>query len=148
MLNIFAHIVTSFVGTVAFSIIFNVPYKYYIWCGLTGMSGWLVYCIIYTENSVAIATFFAAVVVVLMSRVLAVYQRCPITIFLVAGIFPLIPGASVYYTAYYLVIGELSNAAHRGMLAVNIALAIVLAIVFAISIPKHWFNIKSIKLWK
>lgn len=148
MKYVLAHILASFIGTVGFSVLFSVPKKYYAWCGVTGMAGWLVYCIILPESSATTATFFGAMVVVMMSRTLAVYQKCPITIFLVAGVFPLLPGASVYYTAYYLVVGELTNAAHRGLLAIKIAFAIVLAIVFAVSIPKKWFRWNNIRLWK
>ena len=75
-----------------------------------------------------------------MSRILAVWKKCPITVFLVSGIFPLIPGASVYYTVYNMVQGNLAEAADRGIGAVKVAFAIVLGIIFVVSIPKQWFK--------
>lgn len=143
MIELLLHIIMSFVGTVGFSILYNVDKKYYLWCGLTGTAGWLVYCVVYQENTMTVATFVGAMVVVFLSRILAVYQRCPITIFLASGIFPLIPGSSVYYTAFYLVMNDLSSAAEKGLLAAKVAFAIVLAIVFVVSIPKEWFNVKQ-----
>ncbi len=143
MIHLIAHIVTSFVGTVGFSAMFNVDKRYYLSCGLTGTAGWLVYKMLYGAYSMPMATFFGVVVVTLLSRILAVYKKCPITIFLASGIFPLYPGATVYYTAFYLVMDDLMQALDKGILAIKIAFAIVLAIVFVVSIPKEWFMIKD-----
>lgn len=145
IIELIAHSVTSFVGTVGFSALYNVDKKYYISCGLTGTAGWLIYKMLYGTYSMAIATFFGVIVVTLLSRILAVYKKCPITIFLASGIFPLYPGATVYYTAFYLVTDDLVKALDKGILAVKVAFAIVLAIVFVVSIPKEWFRFKIIK---
>ena len=109
------------------------------------MAGWL--CYLASENiaSIATSTFLGTVLVVLMSRMLAVWMKCPITVFLVPGIFPLIPGAGVYYTVYNLVQGSLREAAVRGIEALKIAFAIVLGIVFIVTIPKQWF---SLSYWR
>lgn len=128
------------IGTVGFAVLFNVPKQYYFWAGTTGGLGWLMYCWIYSVfESATIATFVGTVLVVLLSRVLAVYMRCPITIFLISGVFPLIPGSAVYYTAYYIVTNELTEAAIKGVMALKLAFAIALGIVFVVSIPKQWF---------
>ena len=71
---------------------------------------------------------------------LTVRMKCPITIFLVSGIIPLVPGAGVYYTAYYLVMNQLSMAAQKGMESIKIAFGIVLGIAFIISIPREAFQ--------
>lgn len=139
------NIVCSFLGTLAFSILFNVPKKYYMYCGLTGMAGWLVYCAAEPFASATVAAFFGTLVVVLLSRIFAVWRKCPITVFLISGIFPLVPGASVYYTAYYLVTGELRMAAIKGLDSVKIAFAIVFGIACVFSIPKQWFQVSH---WK
>lgn len=139
------NIICSFFGTVAFSVLFNVPKRFYIWCGLTGAAGWLCYCATVNYTSTTVATFLGALLVVLMSRILAVWQKCPITVFLVAGIFPLIPGAGVYYTAYYLVTDSLRLASLKGIESVKIAFAIVLGIVFIVSIPREVFQVQY---WK
>ena len=59
---------------------------------------------------------------------------------MIPGIFPLIPGASVYYMAYDLVIGETREAGQSGFLAIKIAFGIVLGIVSAVSIPREVFG--------
>ena len=93
-----ANMLCSFWGTVAFSILFNVHKRFYFCCGLTGMAGWLCYCALAPLGSAPMACFAGTIVVVLLSRIFAVWKKCPITVFLVSGIFPLVPGAGVYYT--------------------------------------------------
>lgn len=135
-----ANLICSFLGTICFSVLFNVPKKYYFGCGITGMLGWLCYCLLNAPASSTVATFVGTLLVVLLARVLAVWLKCPITIFLVPGIFPLLPGASVYYTAYYLVTDSLSQAATIGLEALKLAFAIVIAIVFVFSVPRELFQ--------
>lgn len=93
-------------------------------------------------TTVALASFVGTLAVVLISRILTVRKKCPITIFLVSGIIPLVPGAGIYYTAYYLVTGQMSLAAVKGLEAVKIAFAIVLGIIFVVSIPRDVFQIR------
>lgn len=143
--NMLLNMICSFGGTIAFSVLYNVPMRYYGWCGTTGMVGWMVYYFLKMDIRVGFAAFIATLVIVLISRVLAVYQKCPITIFLVSGVFPIIPGASIYYTVYYIVNDKLSMAADMGMVALEIAFAIVLGIAFMVSVPKRWFVWEYIK---
>ncbi len=67
-----------------------------------------VYC------SVAVASFIGTVCTVLVARMLTVRLKCPITIFLISGIITLVPGAGIYFTAYYLVTNQLAMAAVKG----------------------------------
>ena len=132
-------IVESFLATLAYAILFNVPKQYYTACGITGMAGWLLYLAMCQVTTVA---FVGTLAVVLISRIFTVRKKCPITIFLVSGIIPLVPGAGIYYTAYYLVTGQMSLAAVKGLEAVKIAFAIVLGIIFVVSIPRDAFQIR------
>lgn len=135
-------IVESFLATLAYAVLFNVPKQYYTTCGITGMAGWLLYLAMCQVTTVALASFVGTLVVVLISRIFTVRKKCPITIFLVSGIIPLVPGAGIYYTAYYLVTGQMSLAAVKGLEAVKIAFAIVLGIIFVVSIPRDTFQIR------
>ncbi len=102
--------ICAFIGTIAFSHLFNVHKKHYLLCGLVGAVGYLCYYLLDMRVAASFATFVATMVVVLFSRILTVIRRCPITIFLISGIFPLVPGASVYNTAYYFVMNNLDEA--------------------------------------
>lgn len=95
--------------------------------------------------SEAVVVFLATVLVILMSRFFAVRERCPVTIFLICGILPLVPGAGIYWTCYYLVTGQLDEASTRGFSALKAAVAIVLGIVFVFEIPQRFFKGKAVR---
>lgn len=135
-----ANVVCSYLGTIAFAIMFHVPKRFYISCGTIGTIGWLVYCGVVPSTSAAVASFFGTLVAVLISRALAVRMKCPVTMFMIPGIFPLIPGASVYYMAYDLVMGDMGTAGQSGFLALKIAFGIALGIVISVSIPREVFR--------
>ena len=135
-------------GSLAFAILYNVPRKFYLCAAFTGMAGWFCYYLIVPFTDTAVASFFGAVGVVLVSRIFAVWKKCPITVFLISGIFPLVPGAGVYYTMYYLVSNELTLAAIKGLESLKIAFGIVLGIVFIVTIPKGSLFKLAKKMWR
>ncbi len=139
-IRFFANILCAFVGTITFSTLFNVPKKHYVSCGVVGTLGWIVCDLVSRIANPPFAAFLGATVVVFTSRMLTVRKKCPITVFLIPGIFPLIPGARVYYTVYYLVTEELGLAAQSGMDAIKIAFGIVIGIVFIVAIPRQVFQ--------
>ena len=141
-------ILAAGIGTVAFGALFGVPSKDYPYCGLIGASGWAVYVFLWMRTgfwSEAVVVFLATVLVILMSRFFAVRERCPVTIFLICGILPLVPGAGIYWTCYYLVTGQLDEASTRGFSALKAAVAIVLGIVFVFEIPQRFFKGKAVR---
>ena len=142
---LFENIAVPFLATTAYAILFNVPKKYYLSCGVMGMIGWLIYLAAHRKLSATLATFFATLIVVFISRLLTVRMKCPITIFLLFGIVPLIPGSVVYYTVYYLVTNQMGLAAVKGLEAVKISFAIVLGIIFIVGIPREVFQRRLFK---
>ncbi|MDD3174019.1 MAG: threonine/serine exporter family protein [Herbinix sp.] len=133
---------SAFLGTIAFSILFNVRTRYFISCGITGTFGWFVYLLAYHLSSgKMISNFLAAVIVISLSRIFAVIKHCPITIFLIPGIFPLVPGAGIYYTAYELTQCNFDRALNYGIDTFQTAVAIALAISIVISLPSKVFKI-------
>ena len=135
-------VLAAVIGTVAFSVLYSVPREYYPYCGFIGGGGWLVYCLFIPHASAPEATFIAAILVVLLSRICAVWERCPVTIFLISGIFPLVPGGGVYWAAYYIVTAQMDLAAKTGFMALKVAVAVVLGIVIVFQIPQSAFKMK------
>lgn len=135
-------VIAAVTGTVGFSVLYSVPRAYYPYCGFIGGAGWFLYCLLVPNCSPPEATLLAAILVVLLSRLFAVKERCPVTIFLISGMFPLVPGGGIYWTAYYIVTGEMELAAEKGFTAVKVAVAIVLAIVFVFQLPQKLFQVR------
>lgn len=134
-------LIAAAIGTVAFALLFGVPTAYYLTCGAIGAAGWLMYRLMLSIHMGAtFAVFFAAVVVVLLSRFAAVWRKCPATVFLITGIFPLVPGAKVYWAAYYLVTNQIAEFQESGFAAIKIMVAIVLGIIFVFELPHRMFQ--------
>ena len=129
--GMFVQLLAAYVGTMAFAVLFGVPRKYYLDSGLCGMLGWLLYLILmnYTELSVANVVFFATVLVTFTAMVLAIVRKCPITVYLICGIFPLVPGAGIFWTTYNVVSEQLGAALHTGVTALKVTVAIAFGII-------------------
>ena len=137
-------LISAAVGTMAFSLLFGVPKKYYVHCGGIGAAGWFLYKIMLQNIGLSVtgSVFFATVLVVLLSRYAAVFEKCPATVFMITGIFPLVPGAQIYWATYYLVTDNLYKAFDSGFLALKIMVSIVLGIVVVFERPYKFFKMK------
>ncbi|MBS6864298.1 MAG: threonine/serine exporter family protein [Ruthenibacterium sp.] len=132
----------SFAAVMAFAILFHAPRREWVPCGLTGMVGWVVYWLAVQGGiSVVAASFCGTLGLALLSRVLAVVRRCPVTVFLTGGIFPLVPGAGIYYTVYAFITGDNAAAVFKGVETLKIAGVIALGIVLVLALPKGVFRV-------
>lgn len=145
LIHLFLQTLAAAAGTVSFSVLFGVPVTYYRHCALIGGAGWFLYLLIVPASTAAVATFAATVLVILMSRWFAVRKQCPVTIFLISGIIPLVPGAGIYWASFYAVTGNMYKAFHTGLAALKVAIAIVLGIVFVFELPQKLFTIGTRK---
>ena len=128
-------------ATLSFAILFNAPRKEYFWCSITGASGWIAYLfLMQTHISPAIATIGATLILTILSRVLSVARRNPVTVFLIPGIFPLVPGAGIYYTSYYFIMNQRDLFFSKGVETISIAGAIALGIFLGFSMPQIWLQ--------
>lgn len=126
-------------GTISFCIFFRVPAKYFPTCGLIGAVSWIIYLAVNTRSAITGgAVFCAALTVVLLSRFFSVRRRCPVTIFLIAGIFPLVPGAGIYNTVYAAMTGDTSLAVTNFLAAFKAAFAIAIAVSIGVMIPTRY----------
>lgn len=121
----------ALIGTSAFAVLFGAPRRNYLDCGLCGAIGWLVYLALvrWASASPVEATLFATMMVVCASYWFAYNRGCPVIVFLICGIFPLVPGAGVFWTSYNIVSDQLSAALSSGFLAVKLTFAIVFGII-------------------
>ena len=126
-------------GTLSFAILFACPRRTLPYCGLVGAVGWLVYEIAELFGMEAFAASLLAVIpLTILTRVFAITQKTPVTVFLLTGIFPLVPGAGIYYTAYYFIQNENALALAKGIstFKIAVALAIGISLVLCVPLPK------------
>ena len=148
LLNWLFQTAVAFVSTIAFAIIFHTPRREYLDCGNTGGGGCMgsEMCIrdscMYANLGVVAASFFATVALAWFSRVFAFCRKTPVTVFLITGIFPLVPGAGIYYTGYHLFMSDNSQALLKGLETIKIAVAIALGIGIVLSLPAFFFTLR------
>ena len=133
--------VIAMLATISFAVLFTAPKREVVYCGLTGALGWIVYYVM-TENGInlVLASMVATFCLTVLARCFAVVRKTPVTVYLLSGIFPLVPGAGIYYTAYYLFIGNNEMSGFKGLETLEIAGAIVFGIIFGFGIPQRWFH--------
>ena len=125
-------------GTLSFAILFACPRRTLPYCALVGAAGWFIYelAVLYGADAAA-ASLIAVIPLTLVSRLFAILLKTPVTVFLLTGIFPLVPGAGIY-TAYYFIQGEnaLSLANGISTFKVAVTLAVGIALVLGLPMPK------------
>ncbi len=133
--------VVAIFATIGFAVLFGAPKKETVLCGITGAIGWIIYeAMIVQDINGLLATGVAAFVLTFVVRCLAVCRRMPATVYLLPGIFPLVPGSQLYYTAYYLFLGSRDEFVSHGILTFELAGAIVFGIILGMALPQMIFG--------
>lgn len=136
----------AFLATIAFAAIFHTPRKEYLWAGLTGGAGWLIYLVtLHFGGGIVAASFLATVTLTWLSRIFSFARKTPATVYLICGIFPLVPGAGIYYTGYYFFMSDNARALSKGLETIKIAIAIALGIGIVMSLPRFFFTLRRQK---
>lgn len=132
-------IVSAFISTIGFSIVFHIQKKHLLICGTVGALGWAIYLLLERMGaSTVLASFVAALVVTQASYFLSKGRKTPITVFLIAGIIPLVPGLGLYRTMFAILESNYSSAIEYATLTFEIAGVIAGAIVIISLLPLLW----------
>ena len=127
------------VGCLGFAIQFNIHGPGGLLCTLGGVLSWATYLlVIYLGGSDLSGYLWAAIVSSVYSEVMARIRKYPAISYLVVSIFPLIPGASVYYTMTHAVSGDMTRFAETGMHTIGIAGAIAVGILLVSTAFRIW----------
>lgn len=123
-------------GTWSFSVLFACPKRLLPYGALVGGGGWLVYelAVLLGADS-TLASLLAVIPLTLLTRIFSIFCKAPVTVFLLPGIFPLVPGAGIYYTAYYFLRDDRTLFLNKGVETLKIALALALGIALVCSLP-------------
>lgn len=131
--------ISAFIATIGFSIFFHVPRKDLLLCGSIGALGWLVYLLsLDFGTSAIVANFLAALIVSESATLLAKYRKMPVTILLIPGVIPLVPGAAMYQTMYSLLTEDYIDALGYASYAFQASAVIAGAITITTMLPRLW----------
>ena len=106
----------SLVGCVGFAILFNVHGWGLPLCAVGGGFTWAVYLVAFDiTGNLFVANFWATAFAAAYAEIMARIRKYPATSYLVVSLFPLLPGAGIYYTMGYALEGSISMAVHKGL---------------------------------
>lgn len=123
-------VLAAFIAALTFSVFFNVSPRESVYSGLVGGLGWLIYLITFQQiQDVIYSSFIAALVISIVSHFLARIRKNPVTIYQIGGMFPIVPGAGMYKTLYYIVYEDYTTANYYLFETLQIAGGIAVAMV-------------------
>lgn len=139
-----AQCVFAFIGCVGFAILFNIHGPGGLLCALGGFLSWAVYCISMELGSTDIVAYFwSALFASVYSEIMARIRKYPAISYLVVSIFPMIPGAGVYYTMNHAVRGDMELFADKGMHTAAIAGIIAVGILLGSTVFRMYSDWKN-----
>ena len=89
--------------------------------------------------------FFSAVAAAVYSEIMARIRKYPAISYLVVAIFPLIPGAGIYYSTNHLVRGDMSAFSDKSLQTIGIAGVIAVGILMVSTVVRLWSERKQNK---
>ena len=129
MEQVLMQLAAALAGSAGFALLFNARGEKLIWASLGGLLSWGVYLLCGQFYASDPARYFAAALVLTVyAEIMARLHKAPVTVFLVAGTIPLIPGGSLYDTMTYAVAACWPEALHTGLATLLLAIAIAAGI--------------------
>lgn len=129
MIDLILAVFGSFIAIIGFAVLVETPRKYVLQAGIAGACGGGVYFFSTRCGlDVVMSSFLSALAISLLAHILARVFKAPVTVFLIAGILPTVPGAGMYRTVYYIIADDRTHAAYYLVQTLEIAGVIALAI--------------------
>ena len=137
--SILAQALPCALSCLAFAVLFNIHGAGSMLCVLGGVITWSVYCLVLELGGDDLSAYFwASLIASLYSEIMARVRKYPAISYLVVSIFPLIPGAGVYYTMSHAVQGNMDLFASQGMHTAAIAGVIAVSILLVSTGFRLW----------
>ena len=113
-------------------------------CALGGMITWAAYLIaVMLGCDVLGANFWATIVAAIYSEVMARIRKYPAITYLVVSLFPLLPGAGIYYTTAAILQKNTELAYAKGSETAGIAGVMAVGILLVSTIVKLYYTLKN-----
>lgn len=138
--------IATFIACAGFAIIFNIHGFGIAICAFGGVLTWAVYCLSgYLGCDIYASYFFATLIAALYSEIMARVRKYPAISYLVVAIFPLIPGAGVYYATSYLLQNDRGAFVQKALQTICIAGVIAVGILMVSTLVRLWSSWKTRK---
>jgi uncharacterized membrane protein YjjB (DUF3815 family) len=130
-----------FLGCIGFSIYFNIHGFGVLLCAIGGVLTFTAYLVALEMGVGTIyANLLGGIVASVYAELMARLRHFPAISYLVVSLFPLLPGAGIYYTMAYAVRNEMTSFAAKGYQTAAIAGALALGILLVSTAFRIWSN--------
>ena len=141
-----AQCAVCFIGCIGFSVLFNIHGPGGILCAIGGVLAWATYCLVcHCTNNDLLGNFAAAVVAAAYAEIMARVRKYPAISYLVVSIFPLLPGAGIYYTINAFVQGDMDQFTVIGSHTIAIAGVLAVGILIVSTAVRSWTQLRRRK---
>lgn len=114
--------IATFIACAGFAVLFNIHGFGIAICAFGGMITWIVYCVAnYLGLDMYVTYFVATITAAIYAELMARIRKYPAISYLVVGIFPLIPGAGIYYATNSLLRGNREAFVQKALDTIGIA---------------------------
>ncbi|MBP2100056.1 threonine/serine exporter family protein [Enterococcus rivorum] len=112
-MEFFIHFLFSYLSTVTFGVVTNVPRRVLNACGITGGIGWMIFWLTKNlESGQVFANFLGSVGIGLMSIYFSRKKKMPMIIFNIPSLVPLVPGGPAYQAVRSFVLGDYTTGSY------------------------------------
>ncbi len=139
-------VISALLATVFIAILFQVRKEHVLLTAIGGGLGSLVNeAALSLGVNALVAVFLASLSLALYSEIMARLRKTTVTTFLISALFPLVPGAGMYYTMLAIVHNELDSALTTGISTLSTAALMALGILFVSTLSRLMFRTHSLK---
>jgi len=134
----------ALLACVGFSLLYNIHGKNILVASMCGMVAWAVYLLADMQtDSLCIPFFISGISIALYSEIAAYICKAPVTVYLIPGIIPLVPGLTIFRTMESCLTGDIMNFAIGCINTLKIGGAIAIGLILISSIFRLLRSIKA-----
>lgn len=129
----------AIIGCSGFTLLYNIHGKGTVLCVIGGGLTWAIYGItVMSGHTEIVGSFIATLFAAAYAEIMARLRKFPAISYLIISIFPLLPGAGIYYTTNHLIQGDMTAFADCGTNTIAIAGTIAVGILTISTLFRLW----------
>ncbi|RVU70919.1 MULTISPECIES: threonine/serine exporter family protein [Lactobacillus] len=143
-LEIIINIAFSYIASVGFALTINVPHRALNLAGISGIVGWMVYWFAARAGmGRMLSNLMGAFIIGILGLIFARIKKCPVTVFNIPALVPLVPGVPAYQAVRALVNGEVFKGEAAILRVAIVTCAIALGILLSTMITEMFYRTKK-----
>lgn len=136
-------ILSGFLGSFAFSILYNIRGKKLLFAGMGCLLSVGIYSVLSLAiESIPLCYFIVALLISVYAELMARILKSPATTFITISLIPLVPGGALYNTMSYVFESDWLNFFENAVYTLSLTIALALGIVLVSAVTKMFYRIR------